>query len=116
MQRLRAPKGGVRFQGRFYKGGQFLPKAYKPAPDPKPKPIDDETLIMIAMDGLPRSTEYAQAMHRYLRDGERTPQRWKSVLDGRRLEAIANLRDNAGSDRDWKRLNGLYIQTARGMA
>lgn len=120
-KRARAPKGGITFAGKFYRGGCFIPEAavaylegHKRPQRPQPAGVDDEALVLIAMSELPTSTEAALSMHRYLTG--RATQRDRTILDGRRLQAIETLRDHAGSDQEWTKWNNAYIATAKGVS
>lgn len=101
----RAPRGGIWVNGRFYRGGQFLPKQ-SPA-------IPEDVAIHAAIALMPTSTEAAQAMHRYLRG--RPTRLDMAVLDGRRLKAIETLRESSTTEKEWLRWNDRYVATAQGV-
>lgn len=109
--RARAPKGGCTINGRFYKGGQFLPK-------PLPQPVrlvamSDEDAIHMTLALMPTSVEAAQALHRCM--SGRATKRDRALLDGRRMAAVQTLRDGASSDREWKHWNNVYAGLVAGI-
>lgn len=124
-QRLRAPKGGITFQGKFYRGGQFLPAAaavhleghkrsQRPArQQPSHAGVDDEALVLIALSELPVSTEAALSLHRMM--SGRATQRDQTILRVRELQAIEALRERSTTDREWVRWNDRYIRMANGV-
>ena len=112
--RPRAPKGGMTFRGKLYRGGCFIPaEAAKYLAPAKPK-LTDEHLIMLALAEMPCSVEASQALHRYMQG--RQTQRDRTILKCRELQAIESLREAATSQRDWTRWNDRYVHLAGGIA
>ena len=95
MKRKRAPKGGCWAAGKFYKGGQFLPK---PAPPNKLaavlSAVTDALVTRVEADDLPPDTGYSQAMIRVLRRRSEPTPRDLRILDNRRRAAVTLLAGN----------------------
>lgn len=112
----RSPRGGCTVAGRFYKGGQFLPKLGTIITGRKVV-VNDERAIAAELSLLTVGDEvYREAMHKTLKGSKAV--RPKQVLKSRRLQAISRLVERAEFEGDYQaraRLHDLHQRTLQGV-
>lgn len=91
--RARAPKGGITVNGKFYRGGQFLPKIAIPEVSP-------EEQILTTLASFSPCISYARSMHRYLSGYSTLAD--KQRIHGQRIEAIRVLRDGSETEKAYR--------------
>jgi len=98
MKRKRAPKGGCHRNGKFYKGGQFLPKRKAESGERETlNALSDVMIHRAEADDLPPDVGYSRAMGRMLVYGQKPSVKDLAALDRRRRAAVAMLADHPDS-------------------